>query len=282
MKKQFLVSRNFEHRLKYINKIKGKKIVIYKDKSDLLKQFDIAIQMDDLMKADVYLENLAKMDKETTVVLIDVLIKNGVYVHPYGKIYAFTEQAKQTIIIDTFAFKFTEKGIFRPFLFINPQILGNSLSEFFDDDTNNNFDKNTVENYYIKVKPYIELDVTPISIEVVKYKPTKEEIRQYNGLKEQLIKDISIPKTKIITMLIKFVDALQSKDDVLQKIPKDGYIQFSNKPKNKFELYEKLKDENITKVYFLSSGMFGADEIELSKTMMAINRHNDLIRFLNE
>ena len=56
--------------------------------------------MHKLMKGDYYLESLALCNGETTVVLIDVLIKHGVYVHPFGKIFAFTEQAKETLIID--------------------------------------------------------------------------------------------------------------------------------------------------------------------------------------
>lgn len=282
MKKQFLVSRNFDNRLKFIKSIKGKKIAIYNYETELTKEFDVAIQMDTLMKDKVMITNLAKMDGKTSIVLIDVLVKNGVYVHPYGKIYAFTEQAKATYIIDTFAFKFTEKGIFRPFLFINPDILGHSLSEFYNEGPFKDFAKNTVEQYYLKIKPYIEIDVKPIAIEVLKYQPTKAEIKAYNDLKKELIEDVCNTKTKVISTLIKFVDGLKSKRIHFDNQPADGYLQYSNKPKNKFELYEKLRDKSIKKVYFLSSGTFGADEIELEKTMTAINRHNELIRLLNE
>lgn len=282
MKKKFLVSKNLVNRTRFIKNIKGKKIAIYNYDTPLLKEFDIAIQMNDLMKNDVYLENLAKMDGNTSVVLIDVLVKHGVYVHPYGKIYSFTEQAKDVFIIDSFAFKFTEKGIFRPFLFINPDILGYSLSEFFNEGPFKDFKRNTIEHYYIKIKPFIEIDVKPISIEVIKYHPTKKEIQSYNDLKKKLIENTANPKNKIVTDLIKFIDNLESKKKAAASIPNNGLIEYSNKPKNKFTLYDKLKDEKISRIYFLSSGVFGADEIELEKTMIAINRHNELIRLLNE
>lgn len=279
--KQFLVSKDDARRLNFVRRIKGKKIAIYNYDTPLLKEFDVVVQMNDLMKNDIYLERLAKMDGETSVVLIDVLVKHGVYVHPYGKIYSFTEQANKVFIIDTFAFKFSEKAIFRPFLFINPDILGHSLSEFYNEGPFKDFNKNTIEHYYIKIKPWIEIDTTPLNLEVIRYEPSKKEITQYNQLKKVLIDDPKNTKPKIVTSLIKLVDDMESKKEAAKKIKQDGLLVYSNKPKNKFDLYEKLRDDTFNKVYFLSSGTFGADEIELDKTLMALNRHNELIRLLN-
>lgn len=273
--KKFLVSKNFDNRLEYIKQIKGKKIAIYNDQSNLLEHFDLAIDMNKLMKGDYYLENLAKCDGDTTIVLIDVLIKNGVYVHPYGKIYAFTEQAKETLVIDTFAFKWDEKQIVRPFLFINPNLLGSSMINFFEGK------ENTVENYYKKIKPFITINVAPIQIEVIKYEPTQEEIAEYEKQKKTAIFILQYPKIKVVAALIKYVDNLQSKKDAYSKVPPNCVLVISNKPKNKFWIYDVLKDENVKKVVFLSSGVFGADEIELHKTKDALERHNDLIRLIN-
>lgn len=275
MRTKFLVSKNFGNRLNFIRKIKGRKIAIYNYQSDLLNEFDLCIDMHKLMKGDYYLENLALCDGKTTVVLIDVLIKHGVYVHPFGKIFAFTEQAKETIIIDTFAFKWDEKQIVRPFLFIDPSILGSSMINFYESE------KNTIENYYVRIKPYIKMDVTPVEIEVIKYHPSKQELSSYHSLKQRLIMDEKQPKTKIVTELIKYVDGLESRKKAIKQVSDGCILISSNKPKNKFMIYDILRDENVQKIAFLSSGVFGADEIELNKTKKAIERHNTLIQLLN-
>ena len=275
MRTKFLVSKNFENRLDFIRQIKGKKIAIYNMESELLKEFDLCIDMHKLMKGDYYLENLALCDGKTTIVLIDVLIKHGVYVHPFGKIFAFAEQAKETLIIDTFAFKWDEKQIVRPFLFIDPSILGSSMINFWESENN------VIENYYTRIKDFIQMDVSPIEIEVIKYNPTQEELSGYNALKQKLIMDEKQPKTKIVTSLIKYVDGLKSRKIAAEKVSADSVLIESNKPKNKFLIYEILRDENVKKITFLSSGIFGADEIELNKTKHAIERHNELIRLLN-
>lgn len=275
MKTKFLVSKNFENRLNFIRQIKGKKIAIYNMPSDLLKEFDLSIDMHKLMKGDYYLENLALCNGKTTVVLIDVLIKHGVYVHPFGKIFSFCEQAKETLIIDTFAFKWDEKQIVRPFLFIDPSILGSSMINFYESENN------TIENYYPRIKEFVQMDVTPVEIEVIQYTPTIDELTGYNDLKRQLIMDEKQPKTKIVTSLIKYVDSLKSRELASLKVSSDSVLIQSNKPKNKFLIYEILRDENVKKITFLSSGVFGADEIELNKTRHAIERHNELIRLIN-
>lgn len=273
--KKFLVSKNQAHRLDFIKKIIGRKIAIYNIESDSLKEFDLCIDMHKLMKGDYYLENLALCNGQTTVVLIDVLIKHGVYVHPFGKIFSFTEQAKETLIIDTFAFKWDEKQIVRPFLFINPSILGSSMINFYESENN------IVENYYPGIKEYIQMDVEPIEIEVIKYEPDKNELSDYEALKKRLIMDEKRPKTKIVTELIKYVDALNSRKEASRNVSSESVLVNSNKPKNKFWIYDILRDEKVKKITFLSSGIFGADEIELNKTKQAIERHNTLINLLN-
>ena len=276
--KKFLVSKNLQDRIDFIKKIKGKKIVIYNEESELLQCFDIAIDMNQLMKNDYYLNHLSECDGETTLVLLDILVKNGVYVHPYGKVFSFTEQAKQTVVIDTFAFKWDEKQIVRPFLFIDPSILGSSMITFYEGK------ENTVENYFSLVKNHIQMNVKPLEIEVINYIPTEEEVLQYNKLKEKIILVDKLPKTKIVDTLIKYVDGLESKKKAFldnSKNYKNAYVVTSNKPKMKFKIYETLKSEGIEKVVFFSSEKFGADNLELEKTRVALERHNKLIELLN-
>jgi hypothetical protein len=274
MKTKFLVSKNLKSRLDFIRRLKGRKIAIFGYKTDIVNEFDVAIDMHQLMKEDYYLNHLAMCNKDTTIVLIDVLVKHGIYVHPFGKIFAFSEQAKETIVIDTFAFKWDEKQIVRPFLFIDPSILGSSMIKFYQGAAN------TVENYYSAIKTHIKIDVQPLEIEVIQYHPTQEEVGEYNKLKHSLIIQEKQPKNKIVNSLIEFVDNLQSRKAVMGEVA-DSYLVTSNKPKNKFMIYDTLRDENIHKITFLSSNIFGADEIELNKTKLALERHNILIRLLN-
>lgn len=275
--KKFLVSKNEEKRLLFVKAIKGKKIAIYNGESLLLKEFNLCIDMHKLMEGDYFFEHLAKCDGTTTVVLIDVLIKNEIYVHPYGKIYAFTEQAKQVMVIDTFAFKWNEKQIVRPFLFIDPNILGSSMINFFEGK------ENTVENYVDKIKPHIEIDVKPIKVKIVKVNPSYGEYSDYTKLKNELINIQKFSKTKVVNRLLDFIDKMDSKKKViecLKKSKKTLYVT-SNKQKNKFKMYDDLRNEDFNKVVFVSTETFGSDNLELEKTKNALERHNLLIKLIN-
>lgn len=272
--KKFLVSKNHTERVDFIKKIKGKKVCIYREETELNKLFDLALSYKELQKDDYYLTNLGKIDQNYTLVWIDILDRNGGYGKMDGRIYNFCNQAKETFVIDTFAFKYNERQIIRPFIAINPDLLGEIIDHFM-------MGENTVETYAEIIKPYISITTPPIEIEVVNYKPTQVEIGLYNAVKEDLIMKQNLPKTKVINALIKFVDELQSKRDAMGKITGNTVAVLSNKPSNKFWLYDTLKNENLKKVTFFSSGIFGADEIELQKTKTAIERHNELIRLIN-
>jgi len=273
--KKFLVSKKEQDRIQFIKSISGKKIAIYNKKVPELDFFDIKISMKELMNNAIYLERLALSDSNTSIVLIDVMNKNTVYNTLYGRIYSFTETSKAVYIIDTFAFKFDEKQIFRPFLFIDRNILGSSLGEFFNTGIYKDFQDNNIDVYLPKILPYIDIKVNKIKINVVKYKPTKKEIEDYTELKRHLIYDKLYPKTKIVNELIKYVDNTDTKKAVIQANKHKKNLIISNKPKNKFKVYDLLsKSDEIT---FFSSGVYGADEIELQKTKHALERHNYLI-----
>lgn len=275
--KKFFISRSQRERMDFINGIEGKKIVIYNKPSELIKLFDYAIDMNQLMKNDYFFDNIVNCDKKTTLVLLDVLIKNGVYVHPYGKIFRFTEVARETLIIDTFMFKFDEKHIVRPFLFIDTSVFGTSMLGFHADESN------TVENYYTRIAEYIDCRVKEIKCKVIKFIPTENEIKEYERIKEKLIfKDKAI-KSKIVNELIKYVDNLPSKIHAIKeyKGSDKSLTVKSNNPKSKFFVYNTIQEKNkVNEIVFFSSGTFGADEIELSKCKLAIDRHNKLIKLL--
>lgn len=275
--KKFFVSKNQTERIEFVKQIEGKKIAIYNGESSLLPYFDHAVDMSRLMEDEYFLEKILLCDSSTTLVLIDVLIKNGIYVHPYGKIFRFTEIAKQTIVIDSFIFRYTERNIIRPFLFIDTSVFGTSMIGFHASEDS------TIENYHERIRPYIDCRIKPIELEVVYYAPTEEEKEKYHVLKLELVSNVDNGKAKIVETLISFVDGLESKRAAIAeaRINYPGsFVVTSNKPKNKFKTYGELCKEEINSVVFISSETFGADELELKTTMEAINRHNKLIKLL--
>lgn len=277
--KKFFVSKNYDNRLKFINSIDGDKVVIYKDESNpLIKNFDIAINMNKLMNNDYFLDNIVKCDSTKTLVLLDILVKSGIYVHPYGKIFRFTEVAKQTLIIDNFFFRFDEKNIVRPFLFIDTSVFGTSMIGF------HNNDNNKVENYFKKIAEYVDCKIEPLKIKVLNYEPSKSDLDNYEKLKKYLIFDRKEKKNKIVNELIKYIDNLENKKKAYSNyIPQnDELFIYSNKPSNKFKIYDDLRNDNYKQITFMASNKFGADNIELEKTKNALERHNLLVMLLNE
>ncbi len=274
--KKILISRNESKRLEFIKSIPGKKIAIYNKYNPLLDEFDECIDMSKLMKQEYFLEKILLCDSNTTLVLIDVLVKNGIYVHPYGKIFRFTEAAKETLIIDDFLFRYTERGIVRPFLFVDTSVFGTSMLAFHADESN------TVESYVELIRPYIDCQVEEIECEIINYTPTEDEKNGYEKLKNELIIEKKVSKGKLVSELFSYINSMESKKKAfLENSDKYGnsFVVTSNEPKMKFKIYDVLKDENVRKIYFFSSG-FGIEKLELNHTKTAIERHNTLIKLL--
>jgi len=274
-KTRFLVSRNPDDRLEYIKRIDGKKLIIHGGENPFEKIANWSVNMNKLMDSAYYLESLPKCNADVTLILLDVLVKHGTYCHPYGRIYRFSEAAKTTHVIDTFVFKWNERQIVRPFVFINRNLLPYAITESLDGDF-------AMEDYVDRIRDYVDIRVEPLDIKLIGYTPTDAEKRGYDELKRDMIADSSNQKNHIVSKLIKYVDALDSKRAAISdyKPASDTLAVLSNNPKAKFSTYQALRDPRIRRVAFFSSGVFGADEIELSKTKDALIRHNELIRRL--
>lgn len=284
MKKPFLISKNEARRNESIRSVKGRKLAIYHGDTPLLGLFDVVVDFTSLMQDSYYLEHLVKCDGNTTVFLIDCMVKHGAYVHPYGRVWQFTEHAKATKVIDRYAFRYDERAIFRPFLYIDRNILGSTISEFYNEGPFKDYAENKVELYAKKVAPHIDCDIMPLEIEVVHYKPSKKERSDYDALKERLVKDMSKSKSHIVSELIKFVNGTDSRKKALASVkPEAGRIIVeSNHPKGKFKLFDAIGMATDAKPVFFSSGYYGADELALKQSLGALERHNDLIRILHE
>mgnify|MGYP000921699951 FL=1 len=109
------------------------------------------------------------------------------YIKPYTKLHPISSQAKETYIIDGFAFYNTEKSIYRPFLYIDPEILGSTVQEFYNSKGFESFDGNKIENYINVIKPYINISTKPLTIKTINYHPTNEEKKKYELLKHKVI-----------------------------------------------------------------------------------------------
>lgn len=145
-------------------------------------------------------------------------------------------------------------------------------------------ENNTVDSYYNKISNYIDCKISQVNLKIIQYQPTKKEIKDYNSLKESLIKDIHNTKVKIVNALFAYIDNLETKKQIMNQLEIDSsvYVVKSNKLKSKFDLYNALESENIKTIFFISSGVFGVDEKSIKEISTAIIQHNKLIKLLNE
>lgn len=290
MKTKYFVSNDLESRKSFIkgNSKRGKKVAIYNQLPlrGLENSFTEIYKLSDLYNDETFLRLLAKIDKHTTVYLIDLGLDycsfKADYIKPYMKLHPISTQAKETFIIDGFAFYNTEKAIYRPFLYIDPLIIGSSVQEFYNSKGFESFDGNKIENYYQIIKPYIKISNKPLEVEVVKYELTDEEKNAYNELKNDVIMVQKLSKQRIISLLEKFIFNCESRKKAIREIYDPAILNVTSNSKNsRVKMYKDILLENPKKVVFYSSGFFGVDEMELSRTKDAILRHNELIKLLN-
>ncbi|EKB56612.1 hypothetical protein [Bergeyella zoohelcum] len=288
--KKYLVSNSIPERMHFIKKVKpfGKRFAVYNKipLRGLESYFDKFIKLDELYDDQTFLKLLGQVDSKTTLFLIDLGLDycsfQANYIKPYTKLHPLSQQAKETFIIDGFAFYNTEKAIYRPFLYIDPNIIGSSVQEFYNTGAYKDFDGNQVENYYKKIAPYMQISTQPLELEVVKYSPTKKEKAEYEKLKKQIIMVDKFSKPKVIRMLIDYIENTESKKKAIKKeIDADAIQIIRNDANGRKNLYKEILLKNPKKVIFYSSEYYGADEIELSLTFGALERHNKLIALLN-
>lgn len=285
---KFLVTTSYQDRYDYINNLTAnKKIAIYNKVNigELNDLFDYVYRLDDLYKDEIFLKMLSNIDRNTIVFFIDLGFDycsfKANYLKSYTKLNPIYQQARDIYIIDGFAFYYTEKSIYRPFLYINPDILNSTVQEFYNMDKYVEFDDNRVEKYYNKIKPYIEIKTKEIEIETITYSPNISEIEDYNRLKEEVIMNRQLPKVKVINTLLNFIDNSESKKMAIMPSIKGILNVTHNNSKSRIDIYKNLLTGQFNKVRFYSSGIYGCDELELNLTKDALNRHNKLIELIN-
>lgn len=290
MKTKYLISNNIPERMDFIKKVKpfGKRIAIYNQipLRGLESYFDKWVKLTDLYKDEIFLKLLAEIDQKTTVFFIDLGLDycsfQANYIKPYTKLSPIFHQAKDTYLIDGFAFYNTEKSIYRPFLYIDDSVLDSSVQEFYNSGAlYKDFDGNKVENYYQKIKPYIKISTKSIDIETISYNPTEEEKSEYEKLKENVIMTKKYPKAKVIKTLLDFIDSSNSKQKSILPEEKGVLNVVKNNNNSRKQMYKDILMKNPNKLIFYSSGVYGVDEIELSRTKDALIRHNKLIKLIN-
>lgn len=287
---KYLVSNSIPERMNFIKKSKpfGKRIAIFNHVPlrSLESYFDSWYKLSDLYNDETFLKLLAVIDSKTSIFIIDMGLDycsfKADYIKPYTKLHPLSSQAKETFIIDSFAFYNTEKSIYRPFLYIDPEIIGSTVQEFYNSKGFEHFEENKIENYYKVIKPFIKISTKPLDIEVISYEPTNEEKKSYEKLKEDVIMVQKFPKQKVITSLQKFINSSYSKLKAIKKIDDDDILSVTeNTNKSRVQMYKDILINNPSKIVFYSSNFYGIDEIELSRTKDALIRHNKLIKLIN-
>ena len=223
--KKYLISNSIPERMTFVKQSKpfGKRIAIYNNvpMRGLESYFDKWVKLTDLYKDEVFLNLLPMVDEKVSLFLFDMGLDycsfQANYIKPYTKLHPLSVQAKETFIIDGFAFYNTEKAIYRPFLYIDPEIIGSSVQEFYNTGIYKDFTGNQVENYYKPIKPYVEVKTKPLDIETVPYEPTAKEKQEYEKLKKEVILEKKYPKVKVLRLLNEYVESTSTKKKALRK-----------------------------------------------------------------
>lgn len=285
--KKFLVSRDHVIRDIFCEKRKSRffNICIYNTHIPCVK-FDMSIKLTELYNDEIFLRLLSKIDSNTHIFLFDLGIDycsfKADYIKPFTKLNPICMQAGETFIVDQFAFYNTEKSIYRPLLYIDDLILNSTVQEFYNSKGFESFDGNKIENYYSKLIDIMDMQVRPLDVEVINYEPTESEKNDYNALKEDLILNKKLPKQKIISELHKFIKESKSRCEAIKVFTDSKILNITeNTNKSRVKMYSDIMKLNPNKLVFYSSGFYGIDEIELSRTKDAILRHNELILLIN-
>lgn len=247
--------------------------------------FDKVYRLSDLFTDEVFFDALAKVDGSSSLVFldvgIDICVTQPTYIKEYTKLRPLSLAAKTTLQFDHFAFYFSEKAIYRPFLYFNQTVFDATLQQFYGVGPYKDFDGNRVEKFADVVRPWIECRVKPIPIEVIEYRPTQEELATYEQAKYRLIMVERKGKPTVINGLFDLIASFQSKRDAIESYKGDGLVVANNDIRKRFNVYDQARASSGRPLVFFSSKTLGVDEMSLEATVGAIDRHNDLVRLLN-
>jgi hypothetical protein len=286
--KPYLVSSCTHDRLAQIANVDQPRIAIYNRfqvDPELGGMFDRTYKLQDLYKDETFFDALATVTGTVNLYLIDLGMDycstQPDYIKEYTKLKPLSQQAAAVCIMDHFAFYFTEKAIYRPFLYINADVIGSSVQEFYGTGIYREFEGNRVENYAGTIAPYVDMRTQTIPIHVVSYTPTPGEVADYEALKRRLIIEERKSKQTVLNGLFSYISTLDSKREAITSCDLRGIKVCDNNPRRKYDTYKTIIERNAgDPVVFFSSGTFGVDEMALDNTMSALRRHNDLIEAL--
>lgn len=246
--------------------------------------FDGVYRLDELFKDEVFFDALAKVDGSASLVFfdlgLDICVAQPSYIKEYTKLRPLSLQAGGTIQFDHFAFYWTEKAIYRPFLYVNTPVLDASLHEFYGAGPHKDYTGNQVENYVEKVRPYIECEAIKIPVDIVTYQPTQAEIDEYEATKYRLIMVERRAKSTVVNGLFELIRKFETKRSAMDAYEGDGILIEDNDSRRRYDVYEAAIREYGRPLVFFRSGVFGVDEMALDATVGAIQRHNKLVELL--
>lgn len=278
--KRFLVSTDANVRSEFVASVGGRKVVVYGDSEPV--GFDKSYSLQSLYDDATFFDAMAGVDGECTLFLWDVgpwvHSETAAYLKSYTKLKPLSLQAGDVRVVDRLAFYYSAKSIMRPFLYLHEQVFHETLHEFYGIGVYSDYEDNTVERSADRMREHVMMDRDELRINVVDVRPTAEESAEYERLKYRLIMEERRSKSSVVNSLFKFIDAMTSKREAIERCSVAGVKIVSNDFRKLLKTYSDVAGSNDESVFF-STG-FGLDTMGLDRTLRALLDHNELVRRL--
>lgn len=221
--KKAIITLDDKKKIEQIKKISNKRLVVLpKSSLYLIDGIECEIILtDDLKKSVQFLHFQAKINENTTIIVLGCLRYNTWNNSVYNKIYRLCSNSVNTVIIDDFPFIFDRKNIF-----VITKMLGKEIYhpvQFYDDKfyiekNGKQIQANSLNSIYEKLKDYIYCDTNPIFYQVHEWKETEIEKEEYEKYKYRKIMKEKVSKMKAVTGCTGRANRMESKQSRLRSL----------------------------------------------------------------
>jgi hypothetical protein len=282
LKKPFLITSDDSIRRQWIQSNKGTKIAVYNriPMDEINDLFSDSYSLKSLYDDRTFFDALAKVDGTVDLYFIDLGLdycrSQSAYIKEYTKLKPLSQQAKSVQIIDHMAFYYSEKSIFRPFLYLRGDVFHETLQQFYGIGAFSDYEGNRVETYVNRVSSYIDMRQKQYELVVIESALTESERKQYEDLKYDLIMKKKKPKAPVTNRLFKFILELPSRRETIRKQQSLGNdVVENNNPRIRHETYLRVVTAKHPLVFIMTG--LGIDDMALDETLETIRRHNLLV-----
>lgn len=212
-----------DKKINFIESLKGNVLVVYpKSSQHLLGSFKgEKILTDDLKKSVRFLNFQTRINKDTTLVILDCLRYKTWNNTIYNRIYTLTSNSSNTIVLDDFPFVFDNRNIF-----VSMKMLGKELyhpNQFYDDNffiekDGKNIKANSLDSIYDTIKEYVYCDTEKIRYLVHDWNNTEAEKEEYDKYKYRKIMVEKVSKMKAVTGCTGRSNRMESKQKALRSL----------------------------------------------------------------